>query len=356
MKQSNGDCNDNVGIGKKVLLSTLAIVFMVVGGIIVNAAFTQTPVDVHARDSVAMRQEMDELRASIAPLLESIDSVSEQENTAQISSQRAREIAVELIGHGMASDVALSTHDGVSTFEVDVRHDDDSYVVFVDAATGNVMRMSRHDDAVITALDEITETQGQSAITAQQLVSALQARANESSVITRQQAIDLAREHLDSIGRGGAAFRYAYANVDNGRPVWRIEFVGELEFYVCRNTGTFFKSPTAEAAIQHNYADQTVNLATPSYEAVAPVQNYWSQPPVVYSPPVVYTPPVVYASPSPNYWSSPSPNYWSSPSPSYWSSPSPAGWSSPSPGGWSSPSPANPRWTGTGGREWTWGT
>ena len=141
---------------------------------------------------------------------------------------------------------------------------------------------------------------------------------NAGGPVNQQQAIDLARAHLNTIGRGNAAFRYAYADVDNGRPVWSIEFAGGLEFYVCRNTGTFFKWPNAAGQTQFSGGGQTGGGAV--------------------------------ASPSPGGGAT------ASPSPSGGASPSPGGWSSPSPGGWSSPSPANPRWTGTGGREWTWGT
>lgn len=140
---------------------------------------------------------------------------------------------------------------------------------------------------------------------------------NVTGPVNQQQAINLARAHLNTIGRGNAAFRYAYADIDNGRPVWSVEFAGGLEFYVCRNTGAFFKWPDANGRIQFSNAGATQTPGTNQ------------TPGTTQTPGTNQTPGTTQT---------------------------PGGWSSPSPGGWSSPSPANPRWTGTGGREWTWGT
>ena len=81
---------------------------------------------------------------------------SQQDGTHQISSQRAREIAVDFVGHGTAHDVLAFTDNGVLTFEVDVRHDAIRYVVLISAESGNVTRLSRYVDetAVATATAE----------------------------------------------------------------------------------------------------------------------------------------------------------------------------------------------------------
>ena len=147
--------------------------------------------------------------------------------------------------------------------------------------------------------------------------------ANTGGPVNQQQAIDLARAHLNTIGRGNAAFRYAYADMDNGRPVWSIEFAGGLEFYVCRNTGTFFKWPNAAGQTQFSGGGQTGGGATTP------------------SPGGAATP-------------SPSPGGSASPSPGGAASPSPGGWASPSPGGnWSQP-PQNPPPGGAPDGRWTW--
>jgi uncharacterized membrane protein YkoI len=80
-----------------------------------------------------------------------------QPGIPQISGQRAREIALELLGHGTARDVLLFEENGVLIFEVEIRYVDVRYMVYVNAISGNVVRMSRHEDGYqgITTLPEV---------------------------------------------------------------------------------------------------------------------------------------------------------------------------------------------------------
>ena len=141
---------------KKTLLSVAVLIFMLVGGLFVNIAFTQDPVEVHAAsDADAMQAEIEELRALIQLLLANMDNSSNQIPQAaqagvpQISGQRAREIAVEFIGYGTTGEVTLFTDNGVLTFEVEVRQNNVRYMVYVNAATGGVIRMSSHENTAV---------------------------------------------------------------------------------------------------------------------------------------------------------------------------------------------------------------
>jgi len=167
MKKSKGGMR---GIVKKTLLS-LAITATVLGGIFyASATLSPDPVSAQAaqinataNDPSAMQAEIEELRALIQLLLQNMNGNTNQNQQAaqaavpQISSQSARDIAVELVGHGTARDVVLFTENGVLTFEVEVRHNNVRYMVYVNAANGGVIRMSRHEDGVqgITTLPEV---------------------------------------------------------------------------------------------------------------------------------------------------------------------------------------------------------
>ena len=64
--------------------------------------------------------------------------------------------------------------------------------------------------------------------------------------LTRAQAIERARAHLNSIGIRNATFVYAYLDWENGVRVWSIEFRynrRDLEFYVAVSDGRFLKAP-----------------------------------------------------------------------------------------------------------------
>jgi uncharacterized membrane protein YkoI len=86
-----------------------------------------------------------------------------QPGIPQLSSQRAREIALELIGHGTARNVLLFEENGILMFEVEIRHSNVRYMVYVNARNGSVVRMSRHEDGYqgITTLPEAVPPTGQ---------------------------------------------------------------------------------------------------------------------------------------------------------------------------------------------------
>jgi len=275
------------------------------------------------------------------------DSPSPPEQSAQseISVSQAREIAIAAVGGGDVVSLSVETENNDQLFHVSVMYDGNIYEVVLNAFTGGLIRLrsnyafgEEQSYSMTTADNNIPEmvhaagnTSGASANTT-------------NDPISRDRAIELARDHLNSIGRGNAVFQYAYADIDDGRPVWSVEFAGGLEFYVCRNTGVFFKSPSADGS----------TVFSPGGGS-SPSPGGGSSP----SPGGGSSPsPGGGSSPSPGGGSSPSPGGGSSPSPGGGSSPSPGGGSSPSPGGgWSSPSPPpgeGPGWYWDGSWTHTW--
>jgi len=73
-------------------------------------------------------------------------TIAQQSGVHQISSQKAREIAVDFVGYGAAHDVMAFTDGGTLIFEVDVRHDAMRYVVLLSAESGKIKSLNRHED------------------------------------------------------------------------------------------------------------------------------------------------------------------------------------------------------------------
>ena len=69
--------------------------------------------------------------------------------------------------------------------------------------------------------------------------------------ITARRAVELARDHLISIGVTSARFDYVYMDREGNTWVWSVEFDGQgrsFEFYVDVNTGAFLKAPQISPA------------------------------------------------------------------------------------------------------------
>ena len=87
--------------------------------------------------------------------------------------------------------------------------------------------------------------------------------ASELNLITDEEAIEIAREHLISIGITNATLTYSYSDIENGIAVWSIEFRyngRDLEFYVAKETGNFLKYPVATT----NNSDNTSSMPAPA--------------------------------------------------------------------------------------------
>jgi len=73
-------------------------------------------------------------------------TLAQQSGIQQISSIKAREIAVDFVGYGVVHDIQAFTDEGSLIFEVDVRHDATRYVVLLNAESGSVKSLNRHND------------------------------------------------------------------------------------------------------------------------------------------------------------------------------------------------------------------
>ncbi|MCL2415535.1 MAG: stalk domain-containing protein, partial [Defluviitaleaceae bacterium] len=64
--------------------------------------------------------------------------------------------------------------------------------------------------------------------------------------VSARRAVELARDHLISIGVTSARFDYVYMDIERGTWVWSVEFDGQgrsFEFYVDVQTGAFLQAP-----------------------------------------------------------------------------------------------------------------
>ena len=69
-----------------------------------------------------------------------------QDSVRQISSKKAREIAIDFVGYGVVHDIMAYIYEDTLLFEVDIHHDAMRYVVLLDAESGNVKSLNRHED------------------------------------------------------------------------------------------------------------------------------------------------------------------------------------------------------------------
>ena len=230
-------------------------------------------------------------------------------NTQIISNMRAREIAEEQVGRGTAHDVNMFSDEGVMTFEVSVRDRYITYAVFINAETGSVIRLNQFTDYTnadyYTYTNDLSETAElqptnviayeseattsphseqtpsptptptpqptptpeatttptpiptpqatprptqQAGIVIGNVVPRPPARTGGPAApsISAQRAVELARDHLVSIGVTTARFDYVYLDLEGNTWVWSVEFDGQgrsYEFYVDVNTGAFLKAP-----------------------------------------------------------------------------------------------------------------
>jgi len=94
-----------------------------------------------------------ELAAESAELEAMLQSGFEENNLGDadyftfITSQEAADIALSFVGYGELFDDLLFLDDGVPTFEIDIRHEETRYMVYVSAAGGGVVGMNRFEDA-----------------------------------------------------------------------------------------------------------------------------------------------------------------------------------------------------------------
>ena len=193
---------------------------------------------------------------------------SEQQGTEQITSQRAREIAVEFVGYGTVHDIRAFTEEGILNFEVEIRQGTVRYVVQINGVNGNVINLSSYTDDTATeqATQATSETNNAEPIPqatpdppqAQEPTSAPTQEATQqpassqdnrptNPAISLDRAIEIA--YADIAARGiNATFRTdSGMSWERGQWVWELEFrtQGErmpiIEFYINADNGNIVK-------------------------------------------------------------------------------------------------------------------
>ena len=283
----------NSSMSKKWIIGIgLCAAAIVLAGYVAYSYFRSEPVyaSVQAASSndatiAELQQTIAELRALVNLLMQNAGGNNQggQQNVQAgipfISSQRAREAAVAHVGYGTARDAMLFSDEGVLTFEVDVRHQNRRYMVYVDAANGDFIRMYRFDDAAEPDLQAAPPSgnvtaapPGTSIPIPQNITPRPPARQGgpSSPAISAQRAVELARDHLVSIGVTNARFEYVYMDNENGVWVWSVEFGGQgrsYEFYVNVNTGAFLKAPGGATGAAPSPSPQVSPRPAPSPQA-----------------------------------------------------------------------------------------
>jgi len=153
----NDKKNGAEGILKKILLSVSVVVVLLVGVFLVNNMLSanRQPENVAQPNDTqesALLAEIEDLRSIIYMMTSeegAEEEIVEYEGVTIISSSHAREIAVNLIGHGTATGIVLFSEDDNLKYAVEVlsENPETSYIVNIDAVNGRVMSMNSYNVA-----------------------------------------------------------------------------------------------------------------------------------------------------------------------------------------------------------------
>jgi len=165
------------------------------------------------------------------------ERLAQQDGTRQISSQKARALAVDFIGYGVVHDIQAFTEDDILIFEVDIRHDEVRYLVLLNAESGNVTSLNRH-------IYEATVASPQPA--ASPSVSGQRNRPSNPA-ISLNRAIEIATADLASRGINATYRSNSGMDWERGQWVWELLFStsGErmplIEYYINVDNGSIVK-------------------------------------------------------------------------------------------------------------------
>lgn len=240
---------------KKLFLSVAAALALAIGfsATTVQAQNLQTPNE--------MQQQINELRELVSTLLALLGNQQSQSGIPNISSQRARDIAVDFIGHGTVNDVFLFTENNNLLYEVDIRHEGVRYMVYIFASSGDVLRMSRYEDGFqgITTLPAPLPIASPSASprpAASPSPTASPAPNNNqvhnrnnrptNPAISLERAIEIAQADLARRNITATFRRDSGMSWERNQWVWELEFRpttgrGEIEYYINVTTGAIVK-------------------------------------------------------------------------------------------------------------------
>jgi len=163
-----------------------------------------------------------------------------------VSAVQAREAALAMTGGGAISSLELVTDPALgSVFQIVIVNNAVRYEVSVNAATGEVFRLTSVSDGVasVTVSPQPFPQQG----VAGNIVPRPPRRPGgpANPPISAEGAVEIAHNHLLSLGITNARLDYIYMDIERGRWVWSVEFDGprgvEYEFYIDVNTGTILQ-------------------------------------------------------------------------------------------------------------------
>ncbi|MCL1993353.1 MAG: PepSY domain-containing protein [Spirochaetes bacterium] len=172
---------------------------------------------------------------------------------AQTTAIQARDTALELTNGGTLMGLSQVTEAGQTLHHV-IIDNNVRFNVFVSVSTGDVVRVTTgqipgvaQQPAPAAPAQQAAPGGGNIAIPAN-VVPRPPARPGgpANPPISAQRAVELARNHLVSIGVTQARFDYVYMDIERGRWVWSVEFDGpgrDFEFYVDVQTGAFLNAP-----------------------------------------------------------------------------------------------------------------
>ena len=185
---------------------------------------------------------------------------SEQQSTEQITSQRAREIAVQFVGNGTVYDISAFTEDNELIFEVEVRHGSTRYIVRINAESGDVTNLTGFFDEYMASETNPDENAG----TESEHISQDNYHGNNhgqsggnqggergnrpsNPAISLERAIEIAYADLAARGINATFRRDSGIEWERSQWVWELEFRthGErmpiIEFYINVDTGEIVK-------------------------------------------------------------------------------------------------------------------
>ncbi|MCL2014958.1 MAG: PepSY domain-containing protein [Defluviitaleaceae bacterium] len=240
---------------KKIIIGISAVVVLT-AGYVGFAALTETPVQAASTtDIAAMQAEIAELRA----LIQSLTGLLGQQATtpiAQISTQRAREIAVEFVGSGTALTANLFVEDGVPMFEVEVQAANSSRsMIYINAVNSTVVRMTPittpelqpvTPTAPVATPPPVAPPPAATAPPATNVTTSGRTARPANPAISRDRAIQIAEADMRARGLSGW-FDSIEMDWEMGQWVWEVEFDSstnrnhDYEWYINVDTGAIVR-------------------------------------------------------------------------------------------------------------------
>ena len=166
-----------------------------------------------------------------------------------IPAAAAIERALEATGGGTVRSLEL-VHDPVAgqVYQIAIERNALRFDVTVNAGTGAVARLSAGDVAPAPRAAAPGQAPARTdGVVIGNVVPRRPARPGgpANPPISAQRAVEIARDHLISVGVTRARFDYVYMDLERGRWVWSVEFDGgrgrDYEFYIDAHTGAILK-------------------------------------------------------------------------------------------------------------------